>query len=382
MAASMMRCAEVYSDTESPLATASPPAWRISSTTCCALWPTELVPSRLRLRSFTTTRAPWAASAIAAARPMPLAAPVTTTTFSCNMNLSSMNGKYGAGLRAQNAAVALHQRGSGTRDLTRTAVRAQLTHRLDDAEQAVHAWMHARQPATVGVDRQRAAWSDTAIGDERAAFPFLAEAQIFQKQDGVDGESVVQLDDIDVVGRDTRPLHRQRPGDTGGGYGQVLHAGDLPVRMRHGSAQHMDRLARPILGNVRRLHHHRRSAVGDQAAVAHSQRGRNHACAQYLFQTHRRAAIGLRVERGPRAGRQCHLGQLLARRAVLVHVPLRYQCVSRGRIERCVRFLERKGVQLRANGGGRGDAAPTAWRGAIGDDHVATQAGPNRGCGD
>src|SRR6218665_53737 len=90
----------------------------------------------------------------------------------------------------------------------------------------------------------------------------------------------------------------------------------------------------------------------------------------------------LRVERGPRAGRQCHLGQLLARRTVLVHVPLRYQCVARGRIERCVRFLERKGVQLRANGGGGGDAAPTAWRGAIGDDHVAAQAGPNRGCGD
>src|SRR6218665_53736 len=277
MAASMMRCAEVYSDTESPLATASPPAWRISSTTCCALWPTELVPSRLRLRSFTTTRAPWAASAIAAARPMPLAAPVTTTTFSCNMNLSSMNGKYGAGLRAQNAAVALHQRGSGTRDLTRTAVRAQLTHRLDDAEQAVHAWMHARQPATVGVDRQRAAWSDTAIGDERAAFPFLAEAQIFQKQDGGDGEKVVHPYHNHTLASyhpppHPRPLHRDRPGDTGGGYGQVLHAGDLPVRMRHGSAQHMDRLARPILGNVRRLHHHRRSAVGDQAAVAHGQR--------------------------------------------------------------------------------------------------------------
>src|SRR6218665_1629645 len=332
MAASMMRCAEVYSDTESPLATASPPAWRISSTTCCALWPTELVPSRLTLRSLTTTRAPWAASAIAAARPMPLAAPVTTSTFSCNMNLSSMNGKYGAGLRAQNAAVALHQRGSGTRDLTRTAVRAQLTHRLDDAEQAVHAWMHARQPATVGVDRQPA--RSIANGPEiRAAVTVRSSMQAICRCEcamsvpstwtGLRGPSWATSDACTTTAAApsvTRQQSRTVSGD------EIMRAPSTSSR---------------LIGSRR-----------------------------------------LRVERGPRAGRQCHLGQLLARRTVLVHVPLRYQCVARGRIERCVRFLERKGVQLRANGGGRGDAAPTAWRGAIGDDHVAAQAGPNRGCGD
>src|SRR4051812_27955763 len=58
------------SETSPLLATASPPAARISSTTASAASPT----------SFTTTCAPSAANARACARPMPCPAPVTMTT--------------------------------------------------------------------------------------------------------------------------------------------------------------------------------------------------------------------------------------------------------------------------------------------------------------
>ena len=68
------------SATSSPLATASPPMARISSTTSPAgpVEPPE--PSSSAPRSLTTTLAPWRANSRACARPMPRPAPVTMTT--------------------------------------------------------------------------------------------------------------------------------------------------------------------------------------------------------------------------------------------------------------------------------------------------------------
>src|ERR1700744_3628748 len=64
-----------------PLATASPPAAVISSTTLwAALPPPAGDPSRPTPMSLTTTRAPSAANARACARPIPPPAPVTMTT--------------------------------------------------------------------------------------------------------------------------------------------------------------------------------------------------------------------------------------------------------------------------------------------------------------
>jgi len=64
-----------------PLATASPPAATISSTTfCAALPPPAGEPSRPTPMSLTTTRAPSAANASACSRPIPPPAPVTMTT--------------------------------------------------------------------------------------------------------------------------------------------------------------------------------------------------------------------------------------------------------------------------------------------------------------
>ena len=76
-----MRCAAAASETLSVLATAVPPAARISSTTRCA-GPASL-PSPLTEApmSLTTTLAPCFAIASAMSRPIPPPAPVTTTTL-------------------------------------------------------------------------------------------------------------------------------------------------------------------------------------------------------------------------------------------------------------------------------------------------------------
>src|SRR6266404_6274754 len=80
--------------TSLPSATAFPPAWEISLTTCCAGEVSVPLPSRLPPRSLTTTFAPWAANMSAYWRPMPRPAPVTSTTrpshnfaISCLRNL-------------------------------------------------------------------------------------------------------------------------------------------------------------------------------------------------------------------------------------------------------------------------------------------------------
>ena len=66
-------------------------------------------------------------------------------------------------------------------DLASAAFAAQLAHRLDQQEQAVHAGVAIGQAAAIGVDRQLAAGGDPAALDKPAALAFRAEAEIFQE---------------------------------------------------------------------------------------------------------------------------------------------------------------------------------------------------------
>ncbi len=70
---------------ESVEAIAWPPAFLISSTTCCAGPASLPAPSRLAPMSQTTTRAPSSAITSAMPRPIPRAAPVTMATFPATM---------------------------------------------------------------------------------------------------------------------------------------------------------------------------------------------------------------------------------------------------------------------------------------------------------
>src|SRR3546814_2054105 len=66
--------------------------------------------------------------------------------------------------------------------------------------QAVHARMHARETAAVGVDRQVAARRDPPARHEAPALALGAEAEIFEEQDRVDREGVVELQRVHVGG--------------------------------------------------------------------------------------------------------------------------------------------------------------------------------------
>src|SRR5690606_26864834 len=99
----------------------------------------------------------------------------------------------------QHAAVAVDDGDLRAGDLPFAAFAAQLPRGVDDEEDAVHARMHAGQAAAVGVDRQLPARRDRAVGNEAAAFAFRAEAEVFEEQDRVDRERVVQLDDVGIL---------------------------------------------------------------------------------------------------------------------------------------------------------------------------------------
>ena len=75
---------------------------------------------------------------------------------------------------------------------------------LNKREQAIHAWVNARQSTAVCVHRKLAARSNSAALDETSTFAFGAESEIFQKEQRIDGERVVQLHNIDVRRLDTR----------------------------------------------------------------------------------------------------------------------------------------------------------------------------------
>src|SRR6202167_5316317 len=88
VAHSMIRLADLKSETLSKLPTASPPAERISLTTSSAGerdWP---VPSKWPPRSLTTTFAPCLASSNASSRPMPRPGSVITATLPVNSAIS------------------------------------------------------------------------------------------------------------------------------------------------------------------------------------------------------------------------------------------------------------------------------------------------------
>ena len=75
---------------------------------------------------------------------------------------------------------------------------ADLMRSLDHGKDSVHPRMRAGQPAAVGVDRKRSARCNPAIRHKRPTFTLGAKAKVLQKQHGVDGESIIKLQHVDV----------------------------------------------------------------------------------------------------------------------------------------------------------------------------------------
>src|SRR5437879_12391648 len=127
-------------------------------------------------------------------------------------------------------------------DLARAALAAELAHRLDEQEDAEHPGMAVREPAAGRVHGQLASRSRSCL-DESATVPLGAEAEAFETDDRVDGERVVDLDDVHVAW--SEPGHLPRGGGRGGRRrcGDVAHAGDVTGGTADAPSQHPDQHA-------------------------------------------------------------------------------------------------------------------------------------------
>src|SRR5690348_11862813 len=105
-------------------------------------------------------------------------------------------------LRGQHAAIAVRDRGLAIGDLAGAAFATELTRRLDQQEQSIHAGVAIGEAAAIGVDRHTAAGRYVAVGYEAAPLAFRAEAEILEEKDRVDRERVIELDNVDVAGRE------------------------------------------------------------------------------------------------------------------------------------------------------------------------------------
>ena len=169
---------------------------------------------------------------------------------------------------------------------------------------------------------QPAAAAQVALGDERAALALRAEAESSSIISTVIVKRVVELQRVDVVGRDTGPRHRLGPALHRRDLGEVGHLVDVPVRLPAGRAEHVDRAAacrsraRSSVVTIDRA-----AAVGDHAAVELVQRVGDHAAREHVVDRDRVAVAGERVQARELAHADRDLGELLGRRAELVHVP-------------------------------------------------------------
>ena len=179
------------------------------------------------------------------------------------------------------------------------------------------------------------------------------------------------MDHVDVGGGDACLGIGPRPGFDRRGGRQIGRRRDHAVVCGLGRAQHVDGMQAQIAGAVTARHHQGGGAVGHQAAVAHTQGRRQHACRQALLNTQRFADKCLGVELRPLACRHRHLGELRARGTKFVHMARGCQRVGRSRHQGLVRRLEgrrqQRAHQLAAGG---------ALVAAVGDQgHVALAGG-------
>src|SRR4051812_20276731 len=109
------------------------------------------------------------------------------------------NAEQQRAMDADDAAVAVHQRNLGVLDLALAGFAAYLPDRFDDVKKATaQPRMTAREQAAVRRDRQCAADADATVFDEMAALAFFAKTEILEFDDHGDGETIVNLRDIDV----------------------------------------------------------------------------------------------------------------------------------------------------------------------------------------
>src|SRR5699024_1554630 len=74
----------------------------------------------------------------------------------------------------------------------------QLLNGFDGYKNAIHPWVNAGQTATISIDWQLPTRCDITIRDKLTPLAFSTKTQIFQKEDSVDGKSIIKLDYVDI----------------------------------------------------------------------------------------------------------------------------------------------------------------------------------------
>ena len=184
--------------------------------------------------------------------------------------------------------------------------------------------------------------ADAAVHDERPALAFLAEAQKLELVDHREGEAVVDLGDVDVLGPDARHVvgARCRLGEAE--LQQVGALGDRGRRfgMALGHAHHRDQRLLEVARAVGGADDDGGAAVALQAAVEQPERIGDHARGVMLLDRERFVHHHVAVQDGVLARHHGDLGEVPRRRAVELHVAARALGVELGRREHADRRLE------------------------------------------
>ena len=144
---------------------------------------------------------------------------------------------------------------------------AELPHGLDDCEYPVHPGVRVRQPAPVGIKRERAAGRCSLIRHKVRPFAGAAKPQVLQADQHRVGEGVVDHRQVDVGVRHPGHPHGLRPRLSSERRGQISHLGDHRVIMPFRYSQHRYTALSGVAGAFRRGNHHGRPGIGYQAAI-------------------------------------------------------------------------------------------------------------------
>ena len=159
-----------------------------------------------------------------------------------------------------------------------------------------------------------------AAGQPGAALTLAAKAEILDLHEQRRGEAVIELQKINIVGREPRlgvcgttRLHcgRRR---------QVFGLADVFVGVPLAVTQQGDGLMGSIFCTVFAGDHHRRSAIGDQRAIQNFERVGDCTGVHYVFDRDEVAHLRFGVLAGPGPARHSGLGKLGLGGAELVHV--------------------------------------------------------------
>ncbi len=268
----------------------------------------------------------------------------------------------------EHAADAVADRDPGIGDLGRSDA-AHLMHALLQGVHAVHAGMHVREAAAIGVERQLAIGGAVIPGDEGSGLAARHKAQIFEAVDRQVGEGVVDHQVVDVVVGDAGFGKGLGAGDAKGARGgEVFHLADHRGLDALAGAEQVDRLSREVLGALGRNQDQRAAAIGDEATLQQSERVGDHPRVQHILDRDRCLEGGARVLARPLALHDRDHRQLLVRQAIGLHVAQDGNREQSRRPHRPIGLLELAGETARRdNVAGTPDTGAAAL--AMGDQY-------------